>query len=144
MKCVPHQSTLPGGNNKLFSGRIVTIVDDDKSIRDGLSNLLRSHGIRTYCFASAIDFLNSKHLQHCECLIADVKMPEMGGLQLLEELRRRLIRVPVIFISAYPSRSVTDRVKAGEAICFVEKPFDAKTIESCLRTAFRNEAPSSE
>lgn len=118
-------------------GRVVTIVDDDQSIRAGLSNLLRSHGIQAFCFSSASEFLASIHLPDCECLITDVRMPGMGGLELLDELRRQSIYIPIILISAYASRSVSLRVASGEVVCFIEKPFDAHAIEAGLAAVFR-------
>jgi FixJ family two-component response regulator len=77
------------------------------------------------------------HLFDTECLIVDVKMPEMSNLELQDELFRRAIRIPAIFMSAYASPAVTNRVKSGEAVCFVEKPFEAEAIEACLNKAFK-------
>jgi FixJ family two-component response regulator len=116
--------------------RIVSVVDDDKSVRDGLSSLLRSLGAESYCFASSVEFLSSPFVQGSDCLIADVQMPGMNGLELQEELARRGSRVPMIFITAFPSRVARERAQAGGAICFLEKPFDARTIEQCLNDAF--------
>jgi FixJ family two-component response regulator len=125
----------PGGIQPLFNGRVVSIIDDDSSVRDGLSSLLRSHGIRADSFASAGDFLKSRRLHDSECLIVDVKMPEMGGLELLDELSRRAVFIPVIFISARATRAVMHRVEAGDAAGFVEKPFAPQAIEHALRSA---------
>lgn len=120
----------------MFAGRIVSIVDDDKSIRDGLSSLLRSRGVKAYAFASAMEFLKSRRSEDSDCLIVDVKMPKMGGLELQDELTRRGVAIPVIFISAYDSRRVTARVKSGRAVAFLEKPFDAQAIERSLKGVF--------
>ena len=116
--------------------RIVSVVDDDKSVRDGLSSLLRSLGAEGHCFASSAEFLGSPFVEGSDCLIADVQMPGMNGLELQEELARRGSRLPIIFITAFPNRVARERAEAGGAICFLEKPFDARTIEQCLNAAF--------
>jgi FixJ family two-component response regulator len=116
--------------------RIVSVVDDDKSVRDGLSSLLRSLGTESHCFASSAEFLSSPLVDGSDCLIADIQMPGMNGLELQEELARRGSRMPIIFITAFPNRAAMERAQAGGAICFLEKPFDARTIEQCLNAAF--------
>jgi FixJ family two-component response regulator len=116
--------------------RIVSIVDDDKSVRDGLSSLLRSFGTETHSFASSGEFLDSAYADKSDCLFTDVQMQGMSGLDLQDELVRRGSKVPIIFITAFPSDAARKRAKVGGALFFLEKPFDAKTIEECLKVAF--------
>lgn len=120
----------------MLNKRIVSVVDDDKSVRDGLSSLLRALGADSRCFASSAEFLGSPFVDSSACLIADVQMPGMSGLELQDELARRGSRLPIIFITAFPSRTARERAEAGGAICFLEKPFDARSIEECLNVAF--------
>ena len=120
----------------MFAGRIVSIVDDDKSIREGLSNLLRSCEITSYSFASAAEILDSGRVHDSDCLIVDVGMPGMNGFELQDELVSRGIDTPVIFMSAHKNQIALRRVRVGQAVCFLEKPFSALDIERCLRLAF--------
>lgn len=119
-----------------MSKRVVSIVDDDRSVRDGLSSLVRSIGADSHSFASALEFLESPYVDTSDCLIADVQMPGMSGLDLQDELVRRGSHLPIILITAFPSRAARARAEAGGALFFLEKPFDAQTMERCLAVAY--------
>jgi FixJ family two-component response regulator len=114
---------------------VISIVDDDASVRVATNNLVRSHGYRVHTFASAEDFLQSVHLNDTACVIADVQMPAMSGVELLTLLRAQGHGMPFIFITAFPEESVRARALKAGAICFLAKPFDGPTLISCLNTA---------
>jgi FixJ family two-component response regulator len=114
---------------------VISIVDDDASVRAATDNLLSAHGYSVRAFASAEEFLQSPHLHDCTCVIADVQMPGMSGLDLLTYMRARGYLAPVIFITAFPEESVrASALKAG-AICFLAKPFAAPVLIDCVKTA---------
>lgn len=103
---------------------VVSIVDDDFSVRDATRNLLRLNGYDVHAFESAEDFLRSTTLPETDCLIADVKMPRMGGLALREHLLAIGFDIPTIFVTAFPEPATRERALGGGAICFLDKPFD--------------------
>jgi FixJ family two-component response regulator len=114
---------------------VISIIDDDASVRIATNNLVRSHGYSAHTFASAEDFLQSAHLSDTSCVIADVQMPVMSGVELLTHLRAQGHGMPFIFITAFPEESVRARALKAGAICFLAKPFDGPTLISCLDTA---------
>jgi FixJ family two-component response regulator len=114
---------------------VISIVDDDASVRAATNNLLRSHGYTVHTFASAEEFLRSAQLNDTSCVIADVQMPTMSGVELLMLMRTQGSRVPFIFITAFPDESVRARVLKAGAIAFLAKPFAGPTLISCLDTA---------
>ena len=114
---------------------VISIIDDDASIRAGLNNLVRSLGYVVCSFASAEGFLQSAQLHNTWCVIADVRMPVMSGVELQSHLRGRGYRVPFIFITAAPEENVRNRALSDGALCFLTKPFDEDTLISCLNKA---------
>ncbi len=116
---------------------IISVIDDDASVRAATNNLLRSHGYTVHTFASAEEFLRSAHLNDTSCVIADVQMPVMSGVELLTTMRAQGYRVPFIFITAFPDDSIRDRALKAGAICFLAKPFAAPTLIECLGTALK-------
>jgi FixJ family two-component response regulator len=114
---------------------VISIIDDDASVRTATNNLVRSHGYSAHTFASAEDFLQSAYLNATSCVIADVQMPAMSGVELLILLRAQGHGMPFIFITAFPEESVRARALRAGAICFLAKPFDGPTLISCLDTA---------
>jgi FixJ family two-component response regulator len=114
---------------------VISIIDDDASVRAATNNLLRSHGYTVHTFASAEEFLRSAQLNDTACVIADVQMPIMGGVELLTVMRAQGSRVPFIFITAFPDESVRARVLKAGAIAFLAKPFAGPTLIGCLDTA---------
>ena len=113
----------------------ISIIDDDASVRAATKNLLTSHGYIVHTFASAEEFLRSAHLNDTSCVIADVQMSVMSGLDLLTALRDQGYRVPFIFITAFPDESVRARALKAGAIGFLAKPFAGPTLIKCLDTA---------
>jgi FixJ family two-component response regulator len=107
---------------------LIAVVDDDASIRAATDSLLRSRGYAVFAFESAEDFLQSAELNGTSCVITDVRMPVMGGIQLQAILRARGCTVPFIFITAFPESVVRTQAMNGGATCFLTKPFDAPTL----------------
>jgi FixJ family two-component response regulator len=113
----------------------ISIIDDDASVRAATNNLLRSHGYTVHTFASAEEFLRSAHLNDTSCVIADVQMSVMSGLELLMAMRDQGYRVPFIFITAFPDEGVRARALKAGAIAFLAKPFAGPTLIKCLDAA---------
>jgi FixJ family two-component response regulator len=119
----------------LPTSSIISVIDDDASVRAATNNLLRSHGYTVHTFASAEEFLRSAHLNDTSCVIADVQMPVMSGLDLLSVMRTQGSDAPFIFITAFPDENVRARALKAGAICFLPKPFPGPTLMKCLDAA---------
>ena len=114
---------------------VISVVDDDASVRAATSKFLRSHGYTVQAFSSAEDFLQSGRLNDTSCVIADLQMPGMSGLELLKMIRAQGYGVPFIFITAFPDETTRARALQAEAICFLSKPFAGPTLINCLGVA---------
>jgi FixJ family two-component response regulator len=114
---------------------VISVIDDDASVRAATNNLLSSHGYVVHTFASAEDFLQSAHLDDSLCVVADVQMPVMSGLDLLTHMRVLGNEAPFIFITAFPDDSVRARALKAGAICFLAKPFAGPALIDCIETA---------
>ena len=114
---------------------VISVIDDDASVRTATDNLLSSHGYLVHTFASAEEFLQSARLSDSSCVIADVQMPAMSGLDLLSHVRAQGYVAPFIFITAFPEDSVRARALKAGAICFLAKPFAGPTLIDCLDAA---------
>jgi FixJ family two-component response regulator len=119
---------------------VVCIIDDDESVRVATTCLLRSLGYVVRTFASAEEFLNSPHLDEAACLIVDVNMPRMTGLELQSRLREKGRTPPIIFITAYPEETARARALKAGAICYLDKPFDSATLIEYLDAALRRQS----
>jgi len=115
----------------------IAIIDDDASFRTALDSLLRARGYTVYPFSSATEFLGSPQFDETCCVIADVQMPAMSGIELQSVLRKQGRSVPFIFITAFPEETVRARASADGAIGFLAKPFDSPTLIRCLEAALR-------
>jgi FixJ family two-component response regulator len=114
---------------------LVTIVDDDESVRDALKGFLQSAGFAAEIFSSATDLLGSNVLDKTSCLIVDVHMPVMTGLELQRRLSNSRFRIPMIFITARDDpQARAQAVKAG-AIDFLQKPFAADALLGAIHAA---------
>jgi FixJ family two-component response regulator len=118
---------------------VISVVDDDASVRAAADNLLSSHGYLVYTFASAEEFLQSAHFHNTSCVVADVQMPAMSGLDLLTHMRARNYNAPVIFITAFPEGSVRAAALKAGAIGFLAKPFAAQALVECVETALHRD-----
>lgn len=114
---------------------VVCVVDDDGAVRSATQALLRSLGYRALAFASAEAFLNSPEIDVTDCLILDVQMPGMSGIDLQRVLSHQNRKLPIIFITAYPEEHLRTQALAEGAVCFLPKPCDVDRIAQCLETA---------
>ena len=114
---------------------LIAVVDDDASIRVATDSLLRSRGYAVCTFASPGDFLQSAVLNDTACVITDVRMPVMGGIELQAVLRARGCTVPFVFITAFPEEVVRMQAVDGGATGFLTKPFDAPTLIKYVEAA---------
>jgi FixJ family two-component response regulator len=120
------------------SRSLISIVDDDASVREALPDLLNEFGYASRAFASAADFLESKYVATSDCLVLDMAMPEMSGLELQQEMNRRAPLVPIVFITAQWDETLRPRVlKLGAADCLF-KPFDGAALIEAIRKALKN------
>jgi FixJ family two-component response regulator len=114
---------------------VISVVDDDASVRAATSKFLRSHGYTVQTYSSAEHFLQSGRLHDTSCVIADLQMPGMSGLELLTMMRARGYGAPFIFITAFPDETTRARALQAGAICFLSKPFAGPTLINCLGVA---------
>jgi FixJ family two-component response regulator len=114
---------------------LIAVVDDDACMRIATDGLLRSRGYAVDTYGSAEEFLQSPQLNETSCVITDVRMPTMDGIQLQAELRDQGRRLPCIFITAYPEEEIRTMAMNGGATCFLAKPFDAPTLIGYVETA---------
>jgi FixJ family two-component response regulator len=118
---------------------LISIVDDDESVREAVKGLVNALGFRAEAFASAEDFLKSERVQGTSCLITDLQMPGMTGLQLHMRLVESGRAVPTIVITAYPDdRSRACALDAGIA-CYLTKPFTEDALLGCIRSALERQ-----
>ena len=123
------------GRPVLATLSVISVIDDDASVRAATNNLLSSHGYLVHTFAPADDFLQSARLGDSSCIIADVQMPVMSGLDLLTNLRARGKDTPFIFITAFPDESIRARALKAGAVGFLGKPFAGPVLIDCIETA---------
>jgi FixJ family two-component response regulator len=114
---------------------VISVIDDDASVRAATDNLLSSHGYLVHTFSSAEDFLRSAQLDESLCVVADVQMPVMSGLDLLTQVRSRGNHAPFIFITAFPDEAVRARALKAGATCFLAKPFAGPVLIKCIEAA---------
>lgn len=114
---------------------LVSVVDDDESVRESLPDLLKALGFSAEAFGSAEEFLTSDSLNKTRCLILDVSMPGMTGPDLKQELERRGVLIPIVFITAHRDETVRPRlVKEGAVECLF-KPFSDAALQDALNSA---------
>jgi len=125
------------------ASQLIAIVDDDESVREATTSLLRSYGLRAETFSSAEAFLNSSLLVKTRCLLLDIGMPGMGGLELQRHLAGEGWRIPIIFITARDDQeSRNDAMREG-AVDFLSKPFSEQALLKAVRQALKS-SPSDE
>ncbi len=116
---------------------LISVVDDDESVHRTTTLLIESFGFRAAAFESAETFLNSGHLHDTSCLIVDVQMPGMDGLQLQSHLAAAGCGIPIIFITAYESKGSRQRAIQAGAAAFLGKPFSDEQLLQIIRSALR-------
>ena len=114
---------------------LISIVDDDALARDGICELVESLGYQSVTFSSAEHFLQSSAIADTTCLITDMQMPGLNGLELPEVLHSRGYQTPVILISAYPNEKHRTRALENGAVGYLSKPFDESSLLECLTVA---------
>jgi FixJ family two-component response regulator len=120
--------------------RLIAIVDDDKSVQSALQDLIESEGLSTLCFSSAEEFLNSGAWAEAGCLIADVRMPGMSGIELQAKLQAARCRLPIIFITAHGDAKMQIQAKHDGAVAFLMKPFDNEVLYETVYAAVADHA----
>jgi FixJ family two-component response regulator len=117
---------------------LVSIVEDDRFFRKSMSMLLESLGYSVETFSSAADFLAAPRLVETACLIADVQMPAMTGIELYRHLTETGRAIPTILVTAYPDDEARARAMNEGVICYLRKPVDDEQLKRCLRAAFNS------
>jgi two-component system response regulator FixJ len=125
-------------NNTLTKSGIIAIVDDDEALREALGSVMKAAGFTANTFASAEEFLDSANLQETACLVLDVRLPGMSGI----ELQRRLIEIqsplPIVFVTAHGDASLRDLVMKAGAAGFLNKPVRSEALLKEIRAALEN------
>jgi FixJ family two-component response regulator len=119
------------------ANNLISIIDDDESVRRTTIRLIESFGFRAAAFESAERFLSSLHLNDASCLIVDVRMPGMNGLQLQSQLAAAGRRIPIIFITSYDDKESRQRAMQAGAVAFLGKPFTDEELLQWIRSALR-------
>jgi FixJ family two-component response regulator len=114
---------------------LVSVVEDDQFFRESMRRLMRSLGHRVETFASAADFLASPHLGETACLIADVNMPVMSGIELYRHLSDSGRAIPTILVTAYPNDIDRSRASTNGVVCYLRKPINQQQLKRCLHAA---------
>jgi FixJ family two-component response regulator len=116
---------------------LISVVDDDDSVRESLQGLIRSVGFAVAVFASAEEFLSSDDLHNTDCLILDVRMPGMNGLDLQRQLRTTHHQIPVVFITAHGDEEARQRALNGGAVGYLLKPFSEEALLIAIAAALK-------
>jgi FixJ family two-component response regulator len=119
---------------------VISIVDDDESVREAAKGLMKSLGYNAETFASAEDFLRSRQLTRTACLIADINMPGMSGIDLHRHLSSSGTPIPTILITAYPDERARDSALHAGVICYLSKPFEESDLLSCIHSVLSSDA----
>ena len=121
---------------KDHSSNLIVIVDDDKSVQSALQDLIEADGLSAKCFGSAEEFLESGLQRKAACLITDIRMPGMSGLELQAKLKADGYKIPIIFITAHGDARVRIQAMREGAVEFLMKPFDDQVLLNRVRAAF--------
>jgi FixJ family two-component response regulator len=122
------------------SSRLIAIVDDDQSVQCALQDLIESEGLSTLCFGSAEQFLDSGAQHTAGCLIADIRMPGMSGIELQAKLKADRCRIPIIFITAHGDAKMRIQAMRDGAVEFLSKPFDNAVLLETVHAAVEDYA----
>jgi FixJ family two-component response regulator len=132
---------LPRTHN-LSKVPVISIIDDNESVREATKILIQSLGYAAATFASAEEYLRSDHVRDTSCLIADVQMPGMSGVELQDRLIAGGQHIPVIFMTAFPAEKIRTRVLKAGAIGYLSKPFNDESLIKCLDEALKGDDAS--
>ena len=125
----------------MLNHTLVSIVDDNQPFRESLRRLVMLFGYTVESFPSAADFLASRLLPETACLVADVQMPGMTGVELHRHLVDAGYGIPTILVTAYPDEAIRDRALKDGVFCYLSKPVDDDDLERCLRSALQLGTP---
>ena len=125
----------PHPGNGATERPLLSVVDDDEMLRESLPDLLRECGFAAQAFSSGQEFLTSDYVDETQCLILDVAMPQMSGLDLQEELKRRGQAIPIIFISGQKDEEIRKRAFRQGAVKFLYKPFSDSDLLDAVNVA---------
>jgi FixJ family two-component response regulator len=117
---------------------MISVVDDDQSMRDATSRLVRSLGFAVATFASAEDFLESDRIEDTTCLITDVQMPGLSGVDLQNRLIADGRLMPIIGVTAFPEEGIRTQMLEAGAVGFLSKPFNDECLIDCIATALKS------
>jgi FixJ family two-component response regulator len=131
---------LIGADDPTLDAGMIAIIDDDIAVRWATNCLLRSLGYSTEMFSSADDFLRSGRIEEATCIITDVQMPGTTGVELQKRLNADGYRVPLIFVTGFPTKRTLDRVMAAGAFGFLTKPLRQECLIECLESALTHNA----
>ncbi|WP_019903559.1 response regulator [Methylobacterium sp. 77] len=123
--------------NQMPSIPVIAIIDDDEDVRKATESLIRSLGYVARTYASASDYLKPSQQKSADCLITDVQMPDMTGIELYQRIIATGSKIPVIFVTAFPTEALRNRALAAGACGFLSKPCDGATIIRSLEEALR-------
>jgi FixJ family two-component response regulator len=123
---------------------LISVVEDDQFFRESMRRLMRSLGYTVEAFPSAVDFLASPRVGDTACLIADVHMPAMTGIELYRRLIEAGRTIPTILVTAYPNDVDRDRALTDGVVCYLRKPIDEQNLIRCLRAALTSSEPPKE
>src|ERR1700752_2223389 len=126
--------------NNEQSSRFIAIVDDDQSVQSALQDLIESEGLSTLCFGSAEQFLDSGAQHKAACLIADIRMPGISGIELQAKLKGDRCRIPIIFITAHGDAKMRIQAMRDGAVEFLTKPFDNAVLLETVHAAVDDHA----
>jgi FixJ family two-component response regulator len=118
---------------------LISIVDDDQPFRDSMRRLLRSLGYTVATFPSAAEFLASPGLVTTDCLVADVHMPDLTGVELYRHMMDAGHTIPTILVTAYPDDRAQERMLSQGVVCYLRKPLEEAVLIDCLRAAVARE-----
>jgi FixJ family two-component response regulator len=124
-------------NNKMKPKPLIAVVDDDGSLRESTQLLLRSAGYRAEVFASAREFLGSPRIDETACVMLDVRMPGMDGLELQQILNEAKRQIPIIFITAHATENAEQRARKAGAVDFLRKPVNDEKLLGAIQTALK-------
>ena len=125
----------------MLNRALISIVDDDQSFRESMHQLVMLLGYTVEAFPSAADFLAWCFLRETVCLVTDVQMPGMTGVELHRHLVDAGYAIPTILVTAYPDEAIRDQALRDGVVCFLSKPVDDKHLDRCLRSALRPGTP---
>jgi FixJ family two-component response regulator len=129
------EPSIPVNEDSNSEKVVISIVDDDESVRKALQRLIKSVGLKVEAFASAEDFLSRANPYEAACLVLDLQLPGMNGLELQAELRAANCRIPIVFISAHGDGQARAQALAAGAIDFLQKPFGEKALFGAIDSA---------